>query len=48
MAVGGKDHVWARYHIAHGLWTKKYLFVFGGIECAITATCNDQKAFAER
>jgi tetratricopeptide (TPR) repeat protein len=48
ISVGGRDHVWARYHMGHEVWTKKYMIVFGGIEYAITATCFDQQTFAER
>ena len=39
IAVGGKDHVWARYRMRDGTWTKKYMIVFAGIEFAITASC---------
>lgn len=46
--VGGREHVWARYNMGSGAWTKKYLVVFGGIEYAITATCFDQQLFTER
>jgi len=38
ISVGNKNHVWARYNMG-GLWTKKYMIVFGGIEYSITATC---------
>ena len=48
VGVGGKDHVWARYGMGFGDRTKKYMIVFGETEYAITATCFDQKAFAER
>ena len=46
--VGGKNHIWARYRLEHRLWYKKYLIVFGGMEYAITATCNDQWVFAQK
>jgi len=38
ISVGNKNHVCARYNMG-GLWTKKYMIVFAGIEYAITATC---------
>jgi tetratricopeptide (TPR) repeat protein len=51
ITVGGKDHVWARYHIHDRLgkrWNKKYMLVFGVTEYSITATCNDPLWFARR
>jgi len=48
IAVGGRDHVWARYRMGHGLWTKKYMIVLGGIEYAITASCTDRGTLAQR
>lgn len=48
ITVQGRDHVWARYHMGHGLWTKKYMLILGGTEYAITATCTDQRTFAQR
>jgi tetratricopeptide (TPR) repeat protein len=48
IAVGDKSHVWARYKIGSGIWTKKYMLVFAGVEYAITASCYNQQAFAER
>ncbi len=45
--IGGRDHIWARYHMGAGDWTKKYLIVFGETEYAITATCFDQQMLAE-
>ena len=46
--VGGRDHVWARYNMGSGAWSRKYMIVFGGIEYAITATCFDLPTLAER
>jgi tetratricopeptide (TPR) repeat protein len=46
--VGDKNHVWARYKMGSGIWTKKYMIVFGGVEYAITASCYNQRAFTER
>lgn len=46
--VGGIDHVWARYQMASGVWTKKYVVVFSGVEYAITASCYNQQMFVER
>jgi hypothetical protein len=48
MLVGGRTHVWARYHLNSGDATKKYLLVFDETEYAITATCFDQQAYATR
>ncbi|MCB9418750.1 MAG: hypothetical protein H6667_03025 [Ardenticatenaceae bacterium] len=51
IAVGGKEHVCASYFISDGMgdrWNKKYMIVFDKTEYAITATCNDQKWFAQR
>lgn len=49
--VGGREHVWARYHIQDMMgnrWNKKYIIVFGGTEYTITATCNDPQWLAQR
>jgi tetratricopeptide (TPR) repeat protein len=46
--VGGKDHVYTRYKMGNGVWIKKYMIVFAGIEYAITASCNNQQTFIER
>jgi tetratricopeptide (TPR) repeat protein len=43
ITVEGKQHVWARYFMKFGGWTKKYMIVLGGMEYAITATCYDFK-----
>jgi tetratricopeptide (TPR) repeat protein len=51
ITVGGREHVWARYHIRDewgDRWNKKYVIVFGGTEYTITATCNDPQWFAQR
>jgi tetratricopeptide (TPR) repeat protein len=51
VTVGGREHVWARYHIQDrwgNRWNKKYMLVFGGTEYTITATCNDLQWFAQR
>jgi len=45
--VEGKDHIWARYYMGYGQWSKKYTLVLNGIEYAITATCLDQKLLLE-
>lgn len=37
--VGDKNHIWARYSMGSGLWAKKYMIVFAGVEYSITATC---------
>jgi tetratricopeptide (TPR) repeat protein len=49
--VAGKEHVCAHYFINDNLgrrWNKKYMLVFGGIEYALTVTCNDPSWFAKR
>jgi tetratricopeptide (TPR) repeat protein len=48
MSVGGKEHVWARYHRGHGEWTKKYMLAFGGNQYVITTTGANQTTFAQR
>jgi tetratricopeptide (TPR) repeat protein len=48
ITVQGRDHIWARYHMAGGDWTKKYLIVFGQTEFSITATYFNQKEFLEK
>jgi hypothetical protein len=48
ITVEGKDHLWAKYQMGFGDWTKKYMIVFGETEYAVTATCFAPKAFAER
>ena len=45
--VEGKEHVWSRYYMGGGLWSKKYMIVLNGIEYAITATCMEQKLLLE-
>ncbi len=49
--VGDKEHVCAHYYINDKMgkrWNKKYMIVFGGIEYAITGTCNDPDWFTRR
>jgi tetratricopeptide (TPR) repeat protein len=49
--VAGKEHVCAHYYINDNMgprWNKKYMLVFGGIEYALTMTCNDPQRFARR
>ena len=41
--VKGKEHIWARYNVGNGCWTKKYLIVLNRIEYATTATCLDER-----
>jgi tetratricopeptide (TPR) repeat protein len=48
ISVGGRDHVWARYQMGSGFWTKKYMIVLGGIEYAMTATTMDQATLMQR
>jgi len=47
----GKEHVCAHYFINDFMgqrWNKKYMIVFGGIEYALTFTCDDPDWFAKR
>jgi len=49
--VANKEHVCAHYFINDNMgprWNKKYMLVFGGIEYALTITCNDPQWFAKR
>lgn len=46
--VEGKEHVWGRYYLAGGKWSKKYRVILSGIEYAMTATCYYQKMLLER
>ena len=49
--VAGKEHVCASYFINDRMgkrWNKKYMLVFGGIEYALTCTCNDSQWFNKR
>ncbi len=48
VSVGGKEHVWARYHEGHGEWSKKYMLAFGGIGYVITTTGANPTTFAKR
>ena len=51
ITVAGKEHVCASYFINDNMgkrWNKKYMLVFGGMEFAITATCNDPQFFVAR
>ena len=48
ISVGGKEHVWVRYHRGRGEWTKKYMLAFGGIQYVITTTGANQTTFAKR
>jgi tetratricopeptide (TPR) repeat protein len=44
----GREHVWVRHRMEHGLWVKKYMIVFNGTEYAITGICADQRTFEQR
>ena len=46
--VEDSEHVWARYHMGNGAWTKKYMIVLGETEYAITATCFDKQQLPEK
>jgi tetratricopeptide (TPR) repeat protein len=46
--LAGRNHVWARYQMGSGVWTKKYMVVFSGVEYAITASCYNQQMLADR
>ena len=46
--VKGSVHVWARYYMGNGAWTKKYMIVLGETEYSITATCFDKEQLAEK
>ncbi len=46
--VEGHEHVWARYCMENGAWTKKYMIVLGETEYAITATCFDKEQLPEK
>jgi hypothetical protein len=48
MAVGNKDHLWARYRLGADAWFKKFIVVLGNTEYDITATCYDRRIFLER
>jgi tetratricopeptide (TPR) repeat protein len=48
ISVHGQRHVWARYRIPNGMWTKKYMIVLAGVEYAITATAADEPTLRER
>ena len=48
ISVGGKEHVWARYHEGRGEWTKKYMLAFGGIQYVITTSGANRTTFAQR
>ena len=41
--VQGQEHVWSRYLMGGGIWTKKYLIGREGMDYVMTATCFDQK-----
>jgi hypothetical protein len=43
-----KAHLWVRYRMGQGDWSKKYMLEFGASEYAITGTCFNQKTFAEK
>ena len=46
--VEGKDHVWAKYRMPQGLWTKKYMVVLDGVEYCMTASATNQQWFEQR
>ena len=51
IVVAGKEHVCASYCIDDEMgkrWNKKYMIVFGGVEYAITGTCQDPHWFVKR
>lgn len=49
--VMDKQHVCASYTIGDKMgnrWNRKYMIVFGGVEYAISGTCNDPQYFEQR
>lgn len=46
--VESKEHVWARYYLGGGKWTKKFIINISGTEYAITAKCFYQNMLLER
>ncbi len=48
ISAGGKNHLWARYQMHGGLWTKKYMIVFAYVEYDATATCYQPRYLPER
>jgi len=48
ISAGGKEHVWARYHEGHGVWSKKFMLAFGGIAYVITTSGANPTTFAKR
>jgi tetratricopeptide (TPR) repeat protein len=48
ITVHGREHVWVRHRMGHGLWVKKYMIVLGGTEYAITGICANQRTFEQR
>ena len=48
ISVQNEEHLWARYAMGWGVWTKKYLIVLAGVEYDLTATCKDQKMLSAR
>ena len=47
LVVAGKEHVWARYYMGYGHWSKKYIFILNNIEYSFTAACLDEKSLLE-
>jgi hypothetical protein len=46
--VEGKEHIWARYRMPQGIWTKKYMVVLDGIEYCMTASATNRQWLAQR
>ena len=44
IVVEDQEHLWARYQMGVGSWTKKYMIVLNDMEYAITATCFDHSS----
>jgi hypothetical protein len=46
--VEGTVHVWARYYMGNGAWSKKYMIILSETEYVITATCFNQAELAKK
>ena len=48
ITVERKEHIWARYRMPQGLWTKKYMVVLDGVEYCMTASATNRQWFEQR
>ena len=48
LSFAGKEHIWARYYLGGGKWSKNYFIMMHGIAYTISAFCFYQNRLLER